>query len=126
MPREFSAGDAAIQRSNANAQSVLATGGSSGSGAATVSTRQAKIDASRGARQTRSIATGIATENALVAPPGQPHGRQDHDAEDPREHQRPDRALAVAALGIRRVGGSGGLRRRARLDRGFARSELRR
>src|SRR4051812_31405433 len=66
MPCAFSAGDAAIQRSNANAQSVCATGGSSGSGAATVSTRQAKIDASRGARQTRSIAPGLLQETRYL------------------------------------------------------------
>src|SRR5437763_5512190 len=47
MPSAFGFGDAAIQRSKKNAASVCLTGGSSGSGAATVSTRHAKIDASR-------------------------------------------------------------------------------
>src|SRR3954453_1278883 len=95
MPRALSVGDAAIQRSNANAQAGSATPGSSGSGAATVSTRQAKIDASRGARQTRSIASRIATRNASAAPPGQADPSEHRGPDQDREDERPVRTLAV-------------------------------
>src|SRR3954453_18270282 len=107
MPRALIDGDAAIQRSNANAQSVSATRGNSGSGAATVATKQAKIDASRGARHTRSIATGIPTRNDSGAPPGQAQARQHRDTDQHREDERPVGTLAAVLrrrIGRRRSG----------------------
>src|SRR4029078_7414009 len=98
-------------------QSVRATAGSNGSGAATASTRQAKIDASPGARQTSSLArgfppehrrplrhAGITTGHRLSAPPREAEPNENNDAERDHEGERPPACLTVVLL----AGGRGG------------------